>query len=95
MNQAYMYWTLFGLHEADPWTKRMFSWIFIFWFLQINKFVSAANYIISSCYYKISEEFHHEGDVVIGAFLPLHTFHTGKKKPHSTIPYYYLDNKIQ
>uniref|UniRef100_A0A338P7D4 Vomeronasal 2, receptor 95 n=1 Tax=Mus musculus TaxID=10090 RepID=A0A338P7D4_MOUSE len=73
----------------------MFSWIFIFWFLQINKFVSAANYIISSCYYKISEEFHHEGDVVIGAFLPLHTFHTGKKKPHSTIPYYYLDNKIQ
>uniref|UniRef100_A0A8C6N4L0 Vomeronasal 2, receptor 95 n=1 Tax=Mus spicilegus TaxID=10103 RepID=A0A8C6N4L0_MUSSI len=73
----------------------MFSWIFIFWFLQINKFVSAAIYNISSCYYKISEEFHREGDVVIGAFLPLHTFHTGKKKPHLTIPYYYLDNKIQ
>uniref|UniRef100_A0A8C6II13 Vomeronasal 2, receptor 99 n=1 Tax=Mus spicilegus TaxID=10103 RepID=A0A8C6II13_MUSSI len=73
----------------------MFTWIFIFWFMQINKCVSDFTYNISSCYYKISEEFHHEGDVVIGAFFPLHTFHTRKEKPHSTIPYYYLDNKIQ
>jgi vomeronasal 2 receptor len=63
--------------------------------MQINKCVSALIYNISSSYYKISEEFHHEGDVMIGAFFPLHTFHTRKEKPHSTIPYYYLDNKIQ
>lgn len=50
---------------------------------------------ISRCYYIISEEFHHEGDVVIGAFFPLHTFYTEKKMPHSTLPYQYLDNYIQ
>uniref|UniRef100_A0A338P747 Vomeronasal 2, receptor 96 n=1 Tax=Mus musculus TaxID=10090 RepID=A0A338P747_MOUSE len=72
----------------------MFSWIFIFRLLQIPKFVSAFSYNISVCYYKISEEFHHEGDVVIGAFFPLHTFYSLKKMSHSTIPYYYLDNVI-
>ncbi|XP_031206705.1 vomeronasal type-2 receptor 116-like [Mastomys coucha] len=73
----------------------MFSWIFIFWLLQIPKFVSARIYNISRCYYRIPEEFHHEGDVVIGAFFPLHTFYTEKKMPHSTVPYLYVDYHIQ
>uniref|UniRef100_A0A8C6IK38 Vomeronasal 2, receptor 100 n=1 Tax=Mus spicilegus TaxID=10103 RepID=A0A8C6IK38_MUSSI len=74
---------------------RMFSCIFIFCLLQIPKFISAIMFNISRCYYTISEEFHHEGDVVIGAFFPLHTFYTEKKMPHSTLPYQYLDNYIQ
>ena len=73
----------------------MFSWIFILWLLQISKFVSAFILNISRCYYIITEEFHHEGDVVIGAFFPLHTYYTGKKMPHPTVPYLYLDNYIQ
>ena len=85
----------FILHQEDPYTVRMLSCIFIFWFLQINKFVSAFTYDISRCYYKISEEFHHEGDVVIGAFFPLHTFYTEKRMPHPTVPYQYLDYHIQ
>uniref|UniRef100_A0A8C6IFK6 Vomeronasal 2, receptor 93 n=1 Tax=Mus spicilegus TaxID=10103 RepID=A0A8C6IFK6_MUSSI len=73
----------------------MFSWIFIFWLLQIPKLVSAFTFKISRCYYIITEEFHHEGDFMIGAFFPLHTFYTEKKMSHSTIPYKYLDGYVQ
>lgn len=95
INQPYMYWILCVFHQADLCTNMMFSWIFIFWLLQILKFVSAIVFNISRCYYIITEEFHHEGDIVIGAFFPLHTFYTGKKMPHPTLPYQYLDNYIQ
>ncbi|XP_028622255.1 vomeronasal type-2 receptor 116-like isoform X1 [Grammomys surdaster] len=74
----------------------MFSWIFIPWLLQIPKVFSATDTVnISKCYYRITEHFHHEGDVMIGAFFPLHTFYTMKKKPHPTLLYQYLDNHIQ
>ncbi|XP_028622271.1 vomeronasal type-2 receptor 116-like [Grammomys surdaster] len=74
----------------------MFSWIFIPWLLQIPKVFSATDTVnISKCYYRITEHFHHEGEVMIGAFFPLHTFYTMKEKPHSTLPYQYLDNYIQ
>eukprot|EP00072_Mus_musculus_P003279 NP_001098010.1 vomeronasal receptor Vmn2r91 precursor [Mus musculus] len=73
----------------------MSSWILIFWLLQVPKFFSAIMFNISRCYYIITEEFHHEGDVLIGAFFPLHTFYTGKKMPNSAVPYQYLDNYIQ
>ncbi|XP_076783579.1 vomeronasal type-2 receptor 116-like [Arvicanthis niloticus] len=74
----------------------MFSCIFISSLFLIVKFASTfmqAN--ISKCFYKITEDFHHEGDVVIGAFFPLHTYHTKKKIVHSFIPYYYEDNYLQ
>ena len=95
MNQAYMYWTLFVLHQADPCNNMMSSLILIFWLLQVPKFFSSIIFNISRCYYIISEEFHHEGDVVIGAFFPLHTFYTEKRMPHPTVPYQYLDYHIQ
>ncbi|XP_076783580.1 vomeronasal type-2 receptor 116-like [Arvicanthis niloticus] len=74
----------------------MFSLIFIPWVLNIPKFSS--NFIttnISECYYIKREYFHHEGDVVIGAFFPIHTYYTKMKVPHSFLPYYYLDNYVQ
>uniref|UniRef100_A0A8C6IN13 Vomeronasal 2, receptor 103 n=1 Tax=Mus spicilegus TaxID=10103 RepID=A0A8C6IN13_MUSSI len=73
----------------------MFTWIFFFRLLQIPKFVSAFTYNISRCYYTVTEVFHHEGDVVVGAFFPLHTFYTEKKMSHKTVLYQYLDNRIQ
>uniref|UniRef100_A0A8C6IF49 Vomeronasal 2, receptor 94 n=1 Tax=Mus spicilegus TaxID=10103 RepID=A0A8C6IF49_MUSSI len=33
--------------------------------------------------------------MMIGAFFPLHTFYTEKKRPHSAKPYQYLDNYVQ
>ncbi|NP_001098036.1 vomeronasal 2, receptor 104 precursor [Mus musculus] len=76
----------------------MFSWIFFAWLLQNHKVSSDTVHVtknFSACYYLISEEFHHEEDVMIGAFFPLHTLYTEKKKPHSTKPYVYLDYYIQ
>uniref|UniRef100_A0A338P6T7 Vomeronasal 2, receptor 94 n=1 Tax=Mus musculus TaxID=10090 RepID=A0A338P6T7_MOUSE len=32
--------------------------------------------------------------MMIGAFFPLHTFYTEKKRPHSAKPYQYLDNYV-
>ncbi|NP_001356161.1 vomeronasal receptor Vmn2r105 [Mus musculus] len=74
----------------------MFSWIFIPLFLQIpNFFCVFISYNISKCYYIIAEDFHHKGDVVIGAFFPIHTYHTMNKVPHPYLPYYYMDNYLQ
>ncbi|XP_052025797.1 vomeronasal type-2 receptor 116-like [Apodemus sylvaticus] len=73
----------------------MFYWIFISLFLQIPKFVSAFKTSnISLCFYKTPEDFHHEGDVVIGAFFPIHTYYSPNKVPHPTIPYQYVDNYL-
>lgn len=60
MNQANMYCILCVLHQADSCNNRIFTWIFIFWILQILKFVSAFVFNISRCYYIITEEFHYE-----------------------------------
>ena len=92
MNQAYMKWILCGLYQADSFTCRMFSWIFIFWLLQIPKLFSAFIFHIIRYYNIITEEFHPEGDVVISAFFLLHMFYTGKKMSLSTIPDQSLDN---
>ncbi|XP_028641399.1 vomeronasal type-2 receptor 116-like isoform X1 [Grammomys surdaster] len=74
----------------------MFYWVFISWFLQIPKFVSTIVAVnISLCFYKTPEDFHHEGDVKIGAFFPIHTYYSPNKVPHSSIPYKYLDNYVQ
>ncbi|XP_036024916.1 vomeronasal type-2 receptor 116-like [Onychomys torridus] len=71
----------------------MFSWIFLPWLLQIPTLLWA--YSSSECYFRITEEFHHEGDVVIGAFFPLHTFYTGKTLPDDTKPNFYVDFYLQ
>uniref|UniRef100_A0A8C6IKP9 Vomeronasal 2, receptor 106 n=1 Tax=Mus spicilegus TaxID=10103 RepID=A0A8C6IKP9_MUSSI len=74
----------------------MLYWTLILWFLQIPKFVSAIMTVnISKCYYKTTEDFHHEGDIMIGAFFPIHTYYSAKKIPHPFLPYYYIDNHIQ
>ncbi|XP_031207972.1 vomeronasal type-2 receptor 116-like [Mastomys coucha] len=74
----------------------MFYWIFISWFLEIPKFVSAFRTMnISMCFYKITEDFHHDGDLMIGAFFPIHTYYTKYKTPHPFIPYQYMDNYLQ
>ncbi|XP_052616435.1 vomeronasal type-2 receptor 116-like [Peromyscus californicus insignis] len=52
-------------------------------------------YSSSECYVKIKEDFHLEGDVVIGAFFPVHTIYTSNKVPHPYIPYYFTDVHIQ
>nr|XP_034348769.1 vomeronasal type-2 receptor 116-like isoform X2 [Arvicanthis niloticus] len=73
----------------------MFYWIFISWFLQIPKFVSTITAMnISVCFYKTPEDFHHEGDVIIGAFFPIHTYYSLNKVPHPSIPYKYMDNYL-
>nr|XP_006994322.2 vomeronasal type-2 receptor 116-like [Peromyscus maniculatus bairdii] len=71
----------------------MFSSIFISCLLQIPYLLWAYN--SSECYWRITEEFHHEGDVVIGAFFPLHMIYTGNKLPHATEPYFYTDLHLQ
>ncbi|NP_001092934.1 vomeronasal 2 receptor, 8 [Rattus norvegicus] len=74
----------------------MFSWIFIQLLLHLpNFFCVFITFNISKCYYKITEAFHQKGDVVIGAFFPIHTYYTGNKIPHSFLPYYYVDNYLQ
>ncbi|NP_001098041.1 vomeronasal 2, receptor 109 precursor [Mus musculus] len=73
----------------------MFYWIFISWFLQIPKLVSAfITMNISLCFYKTPEDFHHDGDVMIGAFFPIHTYYTEYKIPHPFLPYQYMDNYL-
>ncbi|XP_052616436.1 vomeronasal type-2 receptor 116-like [Peromyscus californicus insignis] len=49
----------------------------------------------SECYVRIKEDFHHEGDVVIGVFFPVHTIYTSNKVPHPNLPYYFTDVHIQ
>ncbi|XP_005086757.1 vomeronasal type-2 receptor 116-like [Mesocricetus auratus] len=71
----------------------MFSWIFIIGFLLIPNLVGA--YSSLECYFKIKEDFHHEGDVVIGVFFPLHIFYTGNKLPHEYLLNYFKDFHIQ
>ncbi|XP_021077007.1 vomeronasal type-2 receptor 116-like [Mus pahari] len=76
----------------------MFSWLLFAWLLQNHKIccdIISIRKNVSKCYFKITEDFHHDGDVMIGAFFPLHTFYTEKKRPHSTKPYQYLDNYVQ
>ncbi|XP_051004372.1 vomeronasal type-2 receptor 116-like [Acomys russatus] len=71
----------------------MYSWIFILLLLQIPSVV--CKFTFSKCYFKINEHFHLKGDVVIGAFFPVHTYYTIKKIPHSYILYYYEDYYLQ
>ncbi|KAL1765952.1 vomeronasal type-2 receptor 116-like, partial [Sigmodon hispidus] len=52
-------------------------------------------YTSSECYFRIKEEFHHEGDVDIGVFLPVHAYYTGNKVPHPIVPYFYNDIYMQ
>ncbi|XP_052025198.1 vomeronasal type-2 receptor 116-like [Apodemus sylvaticus] len=74
----------------------LFSWIFIQLILQIPIFFcDFISFNISKCYYIITEDFHRKGDVVIGAFFPIHTYYTMNKIPHSYLPYYYMDNYLQ
>ncbi|NP_001092940.1 vomeronasal 2 receptor 11 [Rattus norvegicus] len=74
---------------------KMFSWIFITSFLQTPYLVFTFN--LSICYYLITEDFHHEGDLMIGAFFPVHTYYTVNKIPNVQFPniYYYQDYYLQ
>ncbi|XP_028641402.1 vomeronasal type-2 receptor 116-like [Grammomys surdaster] len=73
----------------------MFYFFFVFWFLQIPKFVSDFMITnISECYYKITEDFHHEGNIMIGAFFPIHIYYSAEKIPHPFLPYFYMDNYV-
>ncbi|XP_060222226.1 vomeronasal type-2 receptor 116-like [Meriones unguiculatus] len=71
----------------------MFSLIFILWLLQIPSLVCAFNN--NQCYYQIKEDFHREGDAVIGAFFPVHTYYTIQEIPHSHLIGYYEDYYLQ
>ncbi|XP_052025199.1 vomeronasal type-2 receptor 116-like isoform X1 [Apodemus sylvaticus] len=74
----------------------MFCCIFTFWFLEFLKFVSALKTTnVSLCFYKIADDFHHDGDVMIGAFFHIHTYYTEYKIPHPLYPYQYMDNYLQ
>ncbi|XP_007648444.1 vomeronasal type-2 receptor 116 [Cricetulus griseus] len=52
-------------------------------------------YNSSECYVRIKDDFHHKGDVDIGAFFQIHSFYTGNKVPHSYVPYYFNDVYLQ
>nr|XP_021483618.1 vomeronasal type-2 receptor 116-like [Meriones unguiculatus] len=71
----------------------MFSLIFILWLLQIPSLACAFNN--NQCYYLIREDFHREGDVVIGAFFPVHTYYIIQEIPHSHLIGYYEDYYLQ
>ncbi|XP_060231817.1 vomeronasal type-2 receptor 116-like [Meriones unguiculatus] len=49
-------------------------WIFIFWVLYIPNFIWA--FSNKGCYVSIEEDFYHQGDMMIGAFFPLHIYYT-------------------
>ncbi|XP_032752215.1 vomeronasal type-2 receptor 116-like [Rattus rattus] len=68
--------------------NRMFC-VFIPWSMQIPTFECAFQY--SECYFRFKENFHYEGDVVIGAFFPLHTFYTANKIAYGNVVNYYKD----
>lgn len=70
----------------------MLSWIFVIGLL-IPKLVDANTY--DECYFKIKEDFHHEGDVVVGVFFPLNIYYAGKKFPHAYLPHYVKDFYMQ
>ncbi|XP_036032635.1 vomeronasal type-2 receptor 116-like [Onychomys torridus] len=63
------------------------------WILSNHSYVFAYNF--SECYVRIKEDFHHEGDVVIGVFFPVHTYYTSNEVPHPNLPYYFTDVHIQ
>ncbi|XP_051017151.1 vomeronasal type-2 receptor 116-like [Acomys russatus] len=71
----------------------MFFCTFILWILQIPNLVYT--YSNDECYYRIKEDFHQEGDVVIAAFFPIHTFYTGNKIPHPQMTNYFKDFYLQ
>ncbi|XP_028641398.1 vomeronasal type-2 receptor 116-like [Grammomys surdaster] len=72
--------------------NRMFC-VFIPWSMQIPNVECAFQF--SECYFRFKENFHCEGDVVIGAFFPLHTFYTANKTPHGNVVNYYKDFYLQ
>ncbi|XP_052025735.1 vomeronasal type-2 receptor 116-like [Apodemus sylvaticus] len=67
--------------------------VFIPWSMQIPSLECAFQY--SECYFRIKENFHCEGDVVIGAFFPLHTFYTANKTAYGNVVNYYKDFHLQ
>ncbi|XP_036024913.1 vomeronasal type-2 receptor 116-like [Onychomys torridus] len=71
----------------------MSSWTFILKLLLIPNLVCA--YSSSECYFKIKEDFHKEGDVVIGVFFPIHIFYTINKIQHESLPHYFSDFHLQ
>ncbi|KAL1770610.1 vomeronasal type-2 receptor 116-like [Sigmodon hispidus] len=71
----------------------MSYWIFILGLLLIPNYVGA--YSSSDCFVKIKEDFHHEGDVVIGAFFPIHIIYTINKLAHEKLPHYFKDFHLQ
>ncbi|XP_052582103.1 vomeronasal type-2 receptor 116-like [Peromyscus californicus insignis] len=74
----------------------MTSWSFIHWILQIPPLMYA--FEISECYFSI-KDFRRDGNVMIGAFFPLHYYYTIKKIPHKFLPnyneYFYLQYKFK
>ncbi|XP_015841801.3 vomeronasal type-2 receptor 116-like [Peromyscus maniculatus bairdii] len=70
----------------------MISWSFIPWILQIPPLMCA--FQISECYFSI-KDFRHDGNVMIGAFFPLHYYYTIKKIPHKFLPNHYEDFYLQ
>ncbi|KAL1777700.1 hypothetical protein HispidOSU_007284, partial [Sigmodon hispidus] len=67
----------------------MSSWSFILGLLLIPNYVGA--YSSSECYVKIKEDFHYEGDVVIGAFFPIHIVYTINKLADEKLPHHFKD----
>ncbi|XP_052616417.1 vomeronasal type-2 receptor 116-like [Peromyscus californicus insignis] len=51
-------------------------------------------YSSTECYFRIKEDFHHEGDVTIGVFFPVHTMYTVNKVSHPYLPNIYTDFRI-
>ncbi|KAL1777711.1 vomeronasal type-2 receptor 116-like, partial [Sigmodon hispidus] len=49
----------------------------------------------SECYVKIKEDFHYEGDVMIGAFFPIHIFYTINKLADENLPHHFKDFHLQ
>ncbi|XP_040589833.1 vomeronasal type-2 receptor 116-like [Mesocricetus auratus] len=71
----------------------MSSWIFVIGFLLIPKLVGTDS--IDECYFKVKEDYHHEGNVVIGVFFPLNIFYAGKKFSYVYLPHYLKDFQMQ
>ncbi|XP_051018174.1 vomeronasal type-2 receptor 116-like [Acomys russatus] len=71
----------------------MMFWIHVFGLLYIPSYLYA--FTENECYLTIKESFYHEGDVTLGAFLPLHIYYTGSKVPHINVPHAYQDIHVQ
>ncbi|XP_055450824.1 vomeronasal type-2 receptor 116-like [Psammomys obesus] len=68
-------------------------WVFFLVLLYILNF--GYNFTDNECFVRITDFFHHEGDVKITAFFPLHLFYTGSNIPHHFLPYHFGDLRIQ